>query len=162
MDLNFLKYQESWICEDLKVLITRKTYKKGHDLLIVDYHPGDEPSMEHLREIYDKLSGSQTDALFLTNYSDKTKKVSLLEIDLGSFLNDNILQIKLGVYEDEEKKKKSDLLQNQSRRLSPVGELVNYCDSCKHKGDVDYCGDCICDFDIPNSKPSMYEVSTSN
>lgn len=120
MDLQFLKYQESWICNELEILVTKKTYKEGHDMMILDYRPGKEPTAEKIREIYDKLSGIQTDALFLTNYNDKTQKVSLLEIDLPSFLNDNILQIKLNYDENKEKKKKSDLLPDQPGRNQVV------------------------------------------
>lgn len=157
LQLQFLKYQESWICQDLEILVTKKTYRQGHDLMILDYHPGKEPTVEQIREIYDRLSGIQTDALFLTNYNDKTQKVALLEIDLPSFLNDNILQIKLDYDENKEKKKKSDLLPDQSRRNTSLT----------------YCQHCIC-FKTCNKKPfdkicdefefnpGYYEVSASD
>lgn len=132
MDLHFQKYQESWICNELEILVTKKTYAKGHDMMILDYRPGKEPTSDQIREIYNKLSGIQTDALFLTNYNDKTQKVALLEIDLPSFLNDNILQIKLDYNENEEKKKKSDLLPDQPRRNTFVDLECSYDRECAH------------------------------
>lgn len=156
-------YSSSYIVNKV-YLVTIKRYTMEHSLMIVDTTRADEHiTIPLLSAIYRNLSRPDTDSLMITSFSQKLNRMDLVEIDTFNLLENNKLQLKIPIrYEDEEKKKKENLHSGQSRRNSPVRKLENYCDSCKHLGNHDYCGDCICDFDIPNSKPSMYEMSASN
>lgn len=166
-------YSSSYIVNSV-YLVTIKRYASEHSLMIVDTTRADEQiTTSLLAAIYRNLSRPDSDALMITNYSEKVKKVTLLEVDVNSLLDRNELSLKIDnqlynvtqknndIYEEQKTQEKKDLYSDQSRRNKIVGQTVNYCDSCKHKYDDDYCGDCISDFDQP-SKPSMYEMPASD
>lgn len=170
-------YSSSYIVNQ-HYLVTIKRYAADNSLMIVDTTRVDEQiTTPLLAAIYRNLSRPDTDALLITNYSQKANKVTLLEIDTNSLLDRNELALKIDnqVFnitqknkenEEQKEKKKTNLHPDQSRRIKTVKDVECHLKLCKNKSADDHCllvhpifdqsGDCA------NYTPITHEMSASD
>lgn len=126
-------YSSSYIVNK-HYLVTIKRYAADNSLMIIDTTRADEEiTTPLLAAIYRNLSRPDTDALLITNYSQKANKVTLLEIDTNTLLDRNELALKIDnqvfnitqknkEYEEQKTQTQKNFHSNQSRGLQTVKE----------------------------------------